>query len=177
MARSTNTTEEGAIPVTGRKTLRTLSGLGLATAILIASGCATGGGQSVSELHLFGVPVALNLDPTPGPDGIGVRVYASDAGGTEGIVIRQGTLEVLLYDGIVSSTSARTTPPLKIWSFSPAALKAYSGKTSLGSGYQFALKWAPEIPRQPAVTVIARYRAPGGAVLWSTANTVSVTAK
>ncbi|MEN9676501.1 MAG: hypothetical protein RIS76_2397, partial [Verrucomicrobiota bacterium] len=69
----------------GRKTGRTLSGLGLAMAILAASGCATGGGQSVSELHLFGVPVALNLDPTPGPDGIGVRVYASDAGGAEGV--------------------------------------------------------------------------------------------
>ena len=163
--------------MTRRHAFRTLSGLGLVLSLLSAPGCATGGGRTVSELHLFGVPVALNLDPVPGPDGVGVRVYASDAGGTKGVAIRQGILEVLLYDGVVSPTAARTTPPLKVWSFNPTALKAYEGKTSLGAGYQFALKWAPETPRQPVVTVVARYRAPNGTALWSAANTVTVSMK
>jgi len=160
-----------------RSTLGRLVGLGMVLAIGLTSGCATGGGGGVSELHLFGVPVAINLDQKPGPDGIGVRIYASAAGGGEGIAIRQGTLEVLLFDGIVSAAVAQTTPPLKVWSFNPSELKPYAGKTSLGAGYQLALKWGAEVPRQSVVTVIARYRSTEGALLWSSANTVSVAMK
>ena len=146
---------------------------------LAASGCSSlsGGGRAVGELHLFGVSAPLNLDTRPGPDGVGVRLYASVAGGTEGIPIREGMLEVLMFDGSVSTAAARSHEPLKIWNFDAKALTAFEGKTSLGLGYQLALRWTPAVPRQQAVTIIARYLPPEGPEVWSTSNIVPLLTK
>lgn len=151
----------------------------LLTLALLAPGCASlpGGGRAVGELHLFGASTPLNLDTRPGPDGVGVRLYASAAGGAEGIPIRDGILEVLLFDGSVSTAAARSQEPLKIWNFDAKALKAFEGKTSLGVGYQLALRWTPAVPRQAAITVIARYLPPDGPALWSTSNIVPLLTK
>jgi hypothetical protein len=85
-------------------------GLLLFVALAVVSGCAHGGGRgagAVSEVHLFGVPVALNLDGMPGPDGIGVRIYASGSTVARGVEIRQGVLEVLMFDGSVDGGRVR----------------------------------------------------------------------
>lgn len=160
-----------------RRFRRALSGLVLLAGLV--AGCATGrrGGVAVSELHLFGVPVALDLDGRPGPDGLGVRIYASAPGVARGIALRQGVLDVLMFEGALGAGELRVTPPRRVWSFEPASLKPFAAETSLGIGYQLALRWDQAGPRTATVTVIARYRAPDGVELWSTANTVSVTAK
>src|SRR5687768_11693122 len=62
-------------------------------------------GGKVEELHLFGAPVALNLDGVPGPDGVGVRVYASARKVSRGIPITSGLLELLIFDGPLTSTN------------------------------------------------------------------------
>ena len=143
------------------------------------AGCVTGGsqGNGISVIHLFGMPVALNLDPTPGPDGIGIRIYASAPGVDQGIEIRQGSLEVLMLDGVVTEAQAKAAKPRKVWSFTSTALRSFAGKTSLGSGYQLALRWGKEAPPTSVVTIIARYRSPRGQEVWSTASTVSVLLK
>jgi len=149
-------------------------------AALVAAGCATGNGgrsEAPAELHLFGLPVALNLDGKPGPDGIGVRVYASAAGLAKGVPITRGTLEVLMFDGVVGETELRTRSPRHQWSLPAAALKPFASLTSLGTGYQLALRWEQDSPRTPVVTVMARYHSPEGAELQSAANTVSVALK
>lgn len=146
----------------------------------VAAGCATdrgGGGGGVSEVHLFGVPVALNLDGAPGPDAVGVRIYVSSAGVARGVVIRRGVLEVLLFDGAVGQTEVKGRQPRKVWSFGPDALKPLAADTSLGIGYQLALPWGTEAPRTTVVTVVARYRNPEGLEAWSGANTISVALK
>lgn len=147
----------------------------LAAGILLATGCAgfpTGG--RLTELHLFGVPVALNLGSKSGPDGIGLRLYASTADVAKGIPIREGVLEILMFDGTVGEAYARTEKPLKIWSFTSGQLGAFAGTSSLGIGYQFPLRWGVEAPRQPVVTVIARHVAPNKLITWSTATTISI---
>jgi hypothetical protein len=142
------------------------------------SGCATsGGGDPIAEVHLFGVPVALNLDGVPGPDGIGVRIYASAPGVARGVEIQRGALEVLMFEGAVGELESRTRQPHKLWSFAGPALKAFEAETALGVGYQLALRWDKNPPRTRFVTVVARYRGAGGAELWSAPNTVSVAAK
>lgn len=149
-------------------------------AILVAAGCATGTrgrSETPAELHLFGLPVALNLDGKPGPDGIGVRVYASAAGLAMGVPISRGTLEVLMFDGVVGETELRTKPPRRTWTLPAAALKPFASLTSLGTGYQLALRWEQDSPRTPVVTVMARYHSPEGGELRSAANTVSVALK
>jgi len=147
----------------------------VAAGLLLMTGCAglsTGG--RLTELHLFGVPVALNLGSKSGPDGIGLRLYASTADVAKGIPIREGVLEVLMFDGSVGEAYARSEKPLKTWSFTSSQLGALAGTSSLGVGYQFPLRWGNEAPRQPVVTVIARHVAPNKAVTWSTATTISV---
>lgn len=154
-------------------------GIGAGLLVALAVGCATngGGGGDVSEVHLFGVPVALNLDGSPGPDAVGVRIYASGSGIARGVIIRRGVLEVLMFDGAVGQTEVKSRQPLKVWSFGPDALKPLAAGTSLGIGYQLALPWGKDSPRTTVVTVTARYRGPGGMELWSGANTISVALK
>ncbi|MFZ9854893.1 MAG: hypothetical protein ACO3I0_07225 [Limisphaerales bacterium] len=147
----------------------------VAAGLLLVTGCAglsTGG--RLTELHLFGVPVALNLGSKTGPDGIGLRLYASTADVAKGIPIREGVLEILMFDGSVGEAYARSEKPLKSWSFTSSQLGALAGTSSLGVGYQFPLRWGTEAPRQPVVTVIARHVAPNKTVTWSTATTISV---
>lgn len=154
--------------------------MAFALALLIAGGCATGAGdrgEALAELHLFGLPVALNLDGKPGPDGIGVRVYASAAGLAKGVPISRGTLEVLMFDGVVPESEVQSKPPRHSWTLPAAALKPFASDTSIGTGYQLALRWDQDAPRTSVVTVMARYHSPDGADLQSAANTVSVALK
>jgi len=151
--------------------------------LAILAGCGSPGGagrgsrEAVGDIHLFGVPVALNLDGNPGPDGLGVRVYASAPGVARGVAIRQGTLEILMFDGAVDVAQLRTTTPVKIWRFDATNLRPFAAETSLGLGYQLALKWEKSPPRGPAATVVARYRSPAGVELYSTANGISIPAR
>lgn len=163
----------------GRRITRR-GGWAFALALLIAGGCVTGAGsrrEALAELHLFGLPVALNLDGKPGPDGIGVRIYASAAGLAKGIPITRGTLEVLMFEGVVSDSEMRLKPAHHTWTLPADALQPFVSETSLGTGYQLALKWEQHFPRTPVVTVMARYHSPEGADLRSAANTVSVALK
>ena len=110
----------------------------LVAGFLLVTGCAgIASGGRLTELHLFGVPVALNLGSKSGPDGIGLRLYASTTDVAKGIPIRDGVLEVLMFDGSVGEAYARSEKPLKIWSFTSSQLGAFAGTSSLGVGYQF----------------------------------------
>ena len=107
------TSGERGVPLV-RQLLRSKFPVGLVGALLavLLAGCAgggRGGGGAVAEVHLFGVPVALNLDGVPGPDGIGVRIYASGSGVARGIVVRSGVLEVLMFDGAVPASRPRSS--------------------------------------------------------------------
>jgi hypothetical protein len=133
-----------------------------------------GGRSAVEEIHLFGVPAALHLDGRPDPDGIGVRLYASSNGRAHGIRIGKGRLEILLYDGAFEFPSASGRPPLKTWSFAPPDLARFEAETSLGTGYQFALRWGTNQPTGRAVTVVARYFPPDGKAFESSANAIPV---
>ncbi len=71
------------------------------TLLALLPGCALLGGsraQPIGEIHLFGLPTALAIPGSTLPGGIGVRIYASEAGGAHGLPIKQGRLEVLVFD-------------------------------------------------------------------------------
>jgi hypothetical protein len=121
------------------------------------------GRDGIDELHLFGIPVALNLDGLQGADGIGVRVYASSAARAQGLPIRRGTLEILMFDGALgTATDPGALKPRQVWSFPAADLKGYTATTSIGTGYQFALRWGTSRPTRDNVSILARYRPPDG---------------
>ena len=133
-----------------------------------------GSREAIGDLHLFGVPVALNLDDHPGPDGLGVRIYASAPGVARGVAIRQGVLEILMFDGSIEGAQLRTIPPVKMWRFEATTLRPFAAETSLGLGYQLALRWEKNRPRGPTATIVARYYSPAGAELYSTASGISI---
>src|SRR6185369_2066764 len=60
-----------------------------------------GSAQSgIHELNLLAIPVALNFDQKPGPDGFIVKVYAGNRRQPKPLPIENGKLEIIMYDGI-----------------------------------------------------------------------------
>ena len=123
------------------------------------------------------MPVALTTGRGPAPDGIGLRVYATSAQVPKGQEIQKGKLEILMYDGVVSSPEAPKSSPRHIWAFTPQQLKPFEGQTSLGIGYRLVLQWEADKPKGASVTVFGRYTPPRGASVYSAASPVSLQAK
>lgn len=146
----------------------------------IVSGCASlqsAGEGSPSELHLFAVPAAIRLDNHPGADGIGVRIYASAQGKAQGIPLKSGRMEIWMYDGTITSSNLIEAKPLRVWTFSAKELAPFAATTTLGVGYQMALKWEDKVPKARVVTVVARFHPVHGPELVSTANTIAVSGR
>lgn len=175
----------------GRLTRRG-SGLVLAGLFAIAAGCASSppktpagsparpapSREGIDEVHLFGVPVPLNLDAQPGPDGFGITVYASNRTVPKGIAVRKGSLTVLMYDGLPPTGPDRGgREPRRVWTFDPDALKEHAGRSAMGVGYRFALRWGEAVPTGDRITILARYTAPDGRTVSSLPSTLSVAAR
>jgi hypothetical protein len=148
----------------------------LLTAVLLA-GCATfSGGGNVDEVHLFGLPVTVNLDGIPGADGFAARVYATKDGGSKGSELDAGVLEILMFDGVIGGEELANTPPAQSWKFGPKQLAHFKEKNSLGTGYRFALRWQRP-PTRGHITVVARYVSPKGEYIYSSPSTISSASK
>ena len=147
--------------------------------MMLGTGCASSGSanakSAVQSLHLFSVPVAVNLDDAPGPDGFAVRLFAKGAKGSKGIAIPNGTLEIVMFDGIVPEKSSPA--PLRTWSFSGSELKKHSGQSAVGTGYRFTLRWADSPPTQSRISVLARYVPPSGPAISSAPSSVTTGVK
>ena len=147
--------------------------------LLLGAGCATGPGSSsgIDSLHLFSVPVALDLDGAPGPDGFGATIYASAAATAKGVLINAGKIEILMFDGVVAAEANTNAALKRVWSFSSAELSGHLVKTSLGTGYRFLLNWGDTRPLQNRITIQARYQSPRGRPIASSPTTIAVAAK
>jgi hypothetical protein len=139
------------------------------------AGCSTfsgGGSGEITELHLFGLPMTLNLDGKPGADGFAVRIYANKSGGAKGASITSGTLEILMFDGVVGAADLQNQPPQQTWKFTARQLSRSEETTSLGRGYKFALRW-DQMPKRNHITVIARYVPAKGPPIYSSSSTIT----
>jgi hypothetical protein len=148
-----------------------------ALVLVLPSGCGTlGGGASkpVGEIHLFGVPTALTIAGSSVAGGVGVRIYASEVGGTRGIPISQGRLEVLMFDQSAAGLDPQTQKPLKVWSFEAPDLAAFQSATMMGTGYQMELTWDRERPKGRVFTVVVRYLGPGKTEIYSTPAVIAI---
>jgi hypothetical protein len=142
--------------------------------LLLVSGCATpGGGRiAVDQLHLLTIPLAINLDNVPGSDGFAIKVYASRAGEPKPVAIPRGSIEILMYDGVIRATDLETARPLRTWTFAGDELRGRQYSTSIGVGYQFALPWGDAKPTADRITVLARYHSPDGKVIASLPSSI-----
>ena len=141
-------------------------------------GCGTfsGGGREVNELHLFGLPVTVNLDNRPGPDGFAIRIYATKGGRAKGVPIQSGAVEVWMFDGVISTDHLLTQPPTQTWKFTPRDLSRIEEYNTLGQCYRFGLRWT-NAPAHVHVTVVARYLPTKGEPVYSSPSTITAAAK
>ncbi len=146
--------------------------------LLVATGCATGarGTRGGDSLHVFTVPVALDLDGTPGPDAFGLTLYASAGDAAKGIPVTTGVIEIQMYDGALPMDGSAGTPPLRVWTFTTADLKKLAVKTSLGTGYRFTVRWNETPPRQGRITVVVRHVPERGPAIQSVPTVIAVPA-
>ena len=128
----------------------------------------------IDQLHLIVTSVALDLDGKPGPDGIGLRVYASQSGSNEAVPIKTGTLELLMYDGAHVREQLASLQPRHTWTYPAEKLKSYIQKTSIGASYRFAALWGDDKPSGDRVTLIARYTGPDSKQALSAPSSIPV---
>ena len=132
--------------------------------------------EKIVQLNLINVPVALDLDGQPGPDGISVKVYATAAGNPKPVRIGAGSLELLMFDGPFRRQAAQP-PILKQFRFTSQELLDAEFTAKIGAGYQFYLHWGTNLPTQRIMSVAARYTRADGQVVISRPSSVTVLAK
>ena len=146
--------------------------------LIFLCGCATfsGNGGPIDAVHLFGLPVTLNLDGAPGSDGLAIRIYDTQNGESKGSQIRSGEVEIWMFDGVIENDRLLETPPVQTWKFTPRELNQYAEKTSLGFGYRFTLRWK-NAPTHGHITVVARHSAPKSSPTFSAPIVITAAAK
>jgi hypothetical protein len=141
-------------------------GLALVSALFLglgASGCATKHAPApahpsgrVEEIHILGL-----MKGSRGPkglEGFRLRLYASDAGVARGVPIKNGRIEILMFDRADATVlNPRNEKPIKVWGFDAAELEQYRSSSVIGDGYQFELNWGETRPTGRAITVVAHY--------------------
>lgn len=172
----------------GRRAWRPL--LSLALAIGLAVGCGTGGSggggstgapanrrsqrsSGILELHLLTMPVALNLDGAPGPDGIAIKLFANVGNAAKPAPIRSGEIEILLFDGLLTGNNGPLPQPAHTWTFTAKELKEFETQAMVGTGYQLTLRWGGFKPKNDRVTIVARHPIGEGRYLYSTPGVIA----
>lgn len=147
--------------------------------LVCALGCRSLSSSSkpIDQLHLLVTSVALNLDGKPGPDGVGVRLYASHRGNAAALPITSGTLDILMFDGNLPLKELPNHQPRHTWSYPAEKLKAQLQETSVGTSYRFAALWGEDKPKGERITLVARYTTPAGQPIYSAPSSVPVPMK
>ena len=148
--------------------------------ILIFPGCSTPPSETkstIDQLHLLVTSVALNVDDKPGPDGVGVRIYASRRERAEALPIASGTLDILMFDGNLPLEQLRSAQPRHTWSYPAEKLKPYIQKTTIGISYRFAALWGEDKPTADRVTFVARHTAPNAKQAYSAPSSIQLSLK
>ncbi len=167
---------------TRTRRFRLVLGLAVGALWLASAGCTTTGAgkspfvsrENISQLNLLSMPMALNLDNRPGADGFAVKVYASNPSLPKTVEIENGTLEILMFDGVVTGSALTTTKPLHVWSFPASDLRAHATVSSIGTGYRFTLLWGTDQPASDRATILARYTPAQGPPVYSASTSLAV---
>jgi hypothetical protein len=109
----------------------------------------------------------VNFDGVPGPDGVSLRIYAGNPREPKRLPIKAGTLEVLIFDGVVGADQVETAKPVHVWSYPAETLAEYAQKTSIGMSYVLTPTWGADKPTRNRATVVARYLSPQGRKVYS----------
>lgn len=153
-----------------------------AVLMLVFGGCASRDGKggadpAVESLHVLSVPVAVNFDNTPEPDGFAMTLFAKGPKSAKGIPLPAGVLELSMYDGVYSEKTSATVMPLRVWRFKGAELKRHAGRSAVGAGYRFTLRWEEARPTKRQISLVARFLRDGRAPVVSAPSSVAMGTK
>jgi hypothetical protein len=164
--------------------------IGLAALVWLPLGCATpktkvpaappvaaGSDSRIDELNLVAMPVAVNLDAVPGPDGFIIKVFAADQSRPKPKPISTGALEVLMFDGFFDSAKLAANQYRHLWTFSASQLKGYEFTATIGTGYNLTLAWGEDKPREDNISVLVRYRPLQGPLVYSAPSAITVSTR
>lgn len=157
----------------------------LACAVLASTLCGCAGGAAgksaaataVESIHVLSVPVAVDFDGVPGPDGFAVTVFAKGLKSAKGVPLPDGKLELLMYDGLFLEGKPSGAEPLRVWRFSRSELKLHSGKSAVGTGYRFTLRWEEARPTKSRISIVVRYLPVSGPPVVSAPSSVAIGTK
>lgn len=147
---------------------------GCATSMPRRSASARSAQTPIDELNLLAMPVALNLDAVPGVDGVAIQVYAVARNQPKTQPIRDGMLDVLMYDGLLKEIIPDSNQYRHVWNFAADQLKAYAAGTAIGVSYRLTLNWGMDRPRDDKITLIVRYRPVQGEAVYSAPSSIAV---
>jgi hypothetical protein len=131
------------------------------------------GSDAVDQIRLVAIPVALNLDRRPGVDGFGVKVYGLSSSRAKPQQIRQGSIDILMYDGLLP-LGTNALEPKCTWSYTATDLRQYELKSTIGLAYQIAPRWGTNRPAHTRITVMARYKPAADTVIESAPSVITV---
>lgn len=123
------------------------------------AGADTGEGPPLVAVEVFAVPVTLNWDHDPQPDGVELQVYFFAAKPPLAQPVRHGLVTICAYDGQPDKETLATQRPLHRWRLTPATLTEHAHRGMVGVGYDLPLDWGHDVPRQNYVTITVQYRA------------------
>jgi hypothetical protein len=123
--------------------------------------------SSINGLSLLTMPMAISIHSHSGVDGVAVKIFASSPGQTKSQPIQAGTLDILMFDGIVKEPQTTNGSARHVWSFAASQLAAYKISTAVGAAYTFALSWDNDAPAGDKITLFAHYRPPQGPPVFS----------
>lgn len=145
-------------------------------------GCAGGAGRkggaaALESLHVLSVPVAVDFDGVPGPDGFALTLFAKGSKSAKGAPLPAGVLELLMYDGLYADGMSPAPELLRAWRFTEAEWRKHSGRSAVGTGYRFTLRWEEARPTRSQITIVARFTPDRGPAVKSAPSSVAVGTK
>jgi len=125
--------------------------------------------DDIAGLELQVKPEPVDWQGDAAPDGLAaqVRLYSGDP--VRAVTVT-GTLELLLYEGVVKARHIAQNTPLRTWSFSGQTLRRQARADLVGCHHVLQLPWGPRRPPPGPVTLVARYRPPDGPWTYSEPN-------
>jgi hypothetical protein len=132
-----------------------------------------GGSAAIQEINLLAIPVALNFDDKPGPDGFVIKIYAGNRNRAKPFPIESGKIEVLMYDGIPGVTENAALKPRRVWTYTAEELRQSQIQSSVGTGYQLAPLWGDAKPVQNKIAVVVRYTPLNGPPITSAPSVIA----
>lgn len=124
---------------------------------------------TIIKMELESLPAAVNLDSTPGADGVYVRLrmYEVVGGQPRAATLRRGHVEFILFEGRVKDSEIAAAEATHIWRRSARVMAQYGQRVLVGTQYELQLSWQDSPPFTRDITLTARLLRPNQPPLYA----------